>query len=105
MRLPTVTYVLFCFLAVSSTVGPRLKPLHLQLNSSIISTGKSTSFAFRTRDDDGTLLLIGSLTHDYVNVSLNGGFVNVITYIGNGMFFTLISLRTQTNVIRCCYVI
>ena len=78
---------MFCYsLAVSSTSGPGLLPLHLELNSSIVSTGKSSSFAFRTRDENGTLLVAGSLTQDYVSVSLNRGLIMLTTSLGSGMF-------------------
>ena len=63
--------------------------MHLELNSSVLSTGKSASFAFRTRDENGTLLLVGASTRDHVSVSLKRGFVKVAAKQGSGMLLTL----------------
>ena len=68
--------------------GPSLEPLKLSLNLSEFSVGRSLSFSFRTRDENGTVLLLGSKSADYISVKLKNGSILFVVNLGNGKFFT-----------------
>lgn len=72
------------FAAVPSTFGRSLEPLNLSLNLSTFSVGRSLSFSFRTRGENGTILLLGSKTADYVSVKLKNGSILFAVNLGNG---------------------
>lgn len=50
----------------------------------MFSVGKKMSFMFRTRDDQGTLMIIGNRTGDFAEISLRNGSLEFSANLGPG---------------------
>ncbi len=76
------------FLAIASTFDSKSFPvLHVALKTHIWSIGRKMSFMFRTRDPQGTLMLVGNMTSDFVKVSVENGSISFSVSLGEGSYY------------------